>query len=261
MIYIVEEVVHHGMEWYYVSKANATNGTNGTNGEEGSNSKECGEHKEHEGMIVDLVATQRENAFQVGLRGFLVILALSLHAIFEGMAVGLCQKAAFVWYLFLAIAAHKFVISFCIGIQFVSSELRPLLIVLYQSTFSFFSPVGIAIGIALTETVKREEEVQRPEVIVLQGLATGTLLYFVFFELLEKERQKKGANSLIQVTFVVLGFGVMIAVQLIENYTTGATAVTGTGDATHPLPCTVNKGSLPDGTFNLTCSDGEFNIL
>ena len=33
------------------------------------------------------------------------------------MAVGLCQKAAFVWYLFLAIAAHKFVISFCIGVQ------------------------------------------------------------------------------------------------------------------------------------------------
>ena len=31
--------------------------------------------------------------FQVALRGFLVILALSLHAIFEGMAVGLTQKA------------------------------------------------------------------------------------------------------------------------------------------------------------------------
>ena len=30
--------------------------------------------------------------FQVALRGFLVILALSLHAIFEGMAVGLTQK-------------------------------------------------------------------------------------------------------------------------------------------------------------------------
>ena len=45
----------------------------------------------------------------------------------------------------------------------------------------------------------REEEVQSPEVIALQGLATGTLLYVVFFELLEKERQKKGVNSLIQV--------------------------------------------------------------
>ena len=107
--------------------------------------------------------------FQVALRGFLVILALSLHAIFEGMAVGLTQKArisavrslrpklknvwyfswsfrfmivrlwpilfpqaSYVWYLFFAIAAHKFVISFCIGIQFVSSGLRPLFIVLYQ---------------------------------------------------------------------------------------------------------------------------------
>ena len=88
MIYIVEEVVHHGMEWYYskyVSKVSAVdftkqkteltldlnskaNATNGTNGEEGSNSKECGEHKEHEGMIVDLVATQKENAFQVSPR-------------------------------------------------------------------------------------------------------------------------------------------------------------------------------------------------
>ena len=69
-----------------------------------------------------------------------------------------------------------------------------------QSTFSLFSPIGIAIGIALTETVSREEEVQSPEVIALQGLATGTLLYVVFFELLEKERQKKGVNGLVQVS-------------------------------------------------------------
>ncbi len=68
----------------------------------------------------------------MGLRGFLVVLALSLHAIFEGMAVGLTTKASFVWYLFFAIAAHKFVISFCIGIQFVTSGMRTLLIVLYQ---------------------------------------------------------------------------------------------------------------------------------
>jgi len=259
MIYIVEEVVHHGMDWYYgkyLSKANNTNGAPG--------SEECNkgnEHKECEGMIVDMVAAENENSFQVALRGFLVILALSLHAIFEGMAVGLTQKASYVWYLFFAIAAHKFVISFCIGIQFVSSGLRPLFIVLYQSTFSLFSPIGIAIGIALTETVSREEEVQGPEVIALQGLATGTLLYVVFFELLEKERQKKGVNSLIQVTFVVLGFLTMIMVQLIENYTTGATAVTGTGVGTPPLPCLVDAESLPAGKFNLTCVDGAMTVM
>ena len=48
------------------------------------------------------------------------------------MSVLIVMQAAYVWYLFFAIAAHKFVISFCVGIQFVSSGLRPLLIVLYQ---------------------------------------------------------------------------------------------------------------------------------
>ena len=79
-------------------------------------------------------------------------------------------------------------------------SLNLLHVISFQCTFSLFSPIGIAIGIALTETVSREEDVQSPGVIALQGLATGTLLYVVFFELLEKERQKKGVNSLIQVS-------------------------------------------------------------
>ena len=40
---------------------------------------------------------------------------------------------------------------------------------------------------------------------------------------------KEALVLFLQVTFVVLGFVTMIVVQLIENYTTGATAVTGTG--------------------------------
>ena len=35
---------------------------------------------------------------------------------------------------------------------------------------------------------------------MFQGLATGTLLYVVFFEVLEKERQKK-KNGLLQVIY------------------------------------------------------------
>ena len=59
--------------------------------------------------------------FEATLRGFLVILALSLHAVFEGIALGLTATESSVWYLFFAVASHKFVISFCIGMQFVSS--------------------------------------------------------------------------------------------------------------------------------------------
>ena len=45
----------------------------------------------------------------------------SLHAVFEGIALGLTASESSVWYLFFAIASHKFVISFCVGMQFVSS--------------------------------------------------------------------------------------------------------------------------------------------
>ena len=60
--------------------------------------------------------------------------------------------------------------------------------------------MGAGIGILLSETVKSEAETQTVVVTVLQGLATGTLLYVVFFEVIEKERQK-GTSGMIQVRF------------------------------------------------------------
>ena len=77
---------------------------------------------------------------QAALRGFLVVLAISLHAVFEGIAMGLTDNIRWtlhdptlqpsprsVWLLFLAISAHKYVISFCISMQFVTSGLPALL--------------------------------------------------------------------------------------------------------------------------------------
>ena len=55
-----------------------------------------------------------------------------------------------VWLLFIAISAHKYVISFCISLQFVTSGLKPLLSIIYFSTFALISPVGAGIGIALS---------------------------------------------------------------------------------------------------------------
>ena len=49
------------------------------------------------------------------LRGFLVLVALSVHSLFEGMAVGLEETSVGVWQLFLAIAIHSTAIVFCIG--------------------------------------------------------------------------------------------------------------------------------------------------
>lgn len=70
------------------------------------------------------VGAEVNESVEAALRGFLVILALSLHAIFEGIALGLTAAENSVWFLFFAVASHKFVIAFCVGTQFVSSGER-----------------------------------------------------------------------------------------------------------------------------------------
>ena len=72
------------------------------------------------------------------------------------------------------------------------------MIAVYVSTFALISPIGVGIGIGLSETVPDEASLQNSLVTILQGLATGTLLYVVFFEVIEKERQK-GTSGLVQV--------------------------------------------------------------
>ena len=72
------------------------------------------------------------------------------------------------------------------------------MVLTYIGVFSLISPIGIGIGIGLTESAADEDDLQSPTVTVLQGLATGTLIYVVFFEVLEKERSK-GTNGILQV--------------------------------------------------------------
>jgi len=157
----------------------------------------------------------KRSSFEATSRGFLIILALSFHAIFEGIALGINETESAVWYLFIAIASHKFVIAFCVGMQFVSSGVKNIPNIIFIATFSGVSPIGAAIGILISETVTDSGSLQTLAITILQGLATGSLIYVVFFEVIEKERQKK-TNGLLIVGFLFLGAVAMTIVQYIE---------------------------------------------
>lgn len=58
---------------------------------------------------------EEEDMLVTSLRGLLIVLALSIHELFEGFAVGLEKDATGVYFMFAAVSAHKFVIAFCIG--------------------------------------------------------------------------------------------------------------------------------------------------
>jgi zinc transporter 1/2/3 len=147
------------------------------------------------------------------LRSFLVVVALSFHSVFEGLAIGIQQTQRDVWYLFTAVSIHACAILFCIGLELVTSGVRVINIVLYIVILALVSPLGVAIGILVTIKSSTEGPTQDLVVAVLQGIAGGTILYITFFEVLDRERRKQNGCGIMRLAFILVGFSVMVALQ------------------------------------------------
>lgn len=158
-------------------------------------------HKGHSHFVAD----DDEDSIESALRGLLIVLALSIHELFEGLAVGLEASVANVWYMFGAVSAHKYIIAFCIGVELLASGTKRWLSIVYIFVFSFMSSLGIAIGIALVGGAGAAHAGIYS--VILQGLACGTLMYVVFFEVW------KDISGLLQFTCSLLGFVVMVLIE------------------------------------------------
>ncbi|XP_076662670.1 zinc transporter ZIP1-like isoform X3 [Andrena cerasifolii] len=164
-------------------------------------------HSHHLPVIMD----EKDDFVISSLRGLLIVLGLSVHELFEGLAIGLESSASYVWYMFAAVAAHKFVIAFCIGVELIASNTRTYLSVIYVCTFAVVSPLGIGIGMCLVGGGSAAASGILP--VLLQGLASGTLLYVVFFEILQEHR-----SGLNQYLSILVGFVVMFGLQLVTAH-------------------------------------------
>lgn len=144
------------------------------------------------------------------LRGLGIIVALSLHELFGGMAIGLEMTVSTVWFMTGAISVHKLVLAFCIGMEIMMAHTRWILAVVYLLVFSIVTPIGVGIGIAVSESSAANE----PSTVsgILQGLACGTLIYVVFFEIVAK------GHAGLRVLFSSLaGFVLMFGLQIASN--------------------------------------------
>lgn len=77
--------------------------------------------------------------------------------------------------MFAAVAAHKFVIAFCIGVELITYNTRRYLSIIYICTFAIVSPLGIAIGIFL---IGGESAAASGILPVLLQVYIKTFLYF-----------------------------------------------------------------------------------
>lgn len=150
------------------------------------------------------------------VQGLLTVLALSFHAIFEGLAVGLEPSTSSVAYLAAAIATHKLVISFCVGMELYVAGASTKTTLGYLSIFSMVTPIGIAVGLVL-DHFKNDSENLGPTPTILQGMAAGTLLYVVFFEVLARERANE-KSGLLQLVAIIIGFTLMLGLQIASEF-------------------------------------------
>lgn len=145
------------------------------------------------------------------LRGLLIVLALSIHELFEGLAVGLESSTSHVWYMLGAISAHKLVIAFCIGVELIATRTKFYLTIIYITTFAIVSPLGIGIGILLVGG--EGATAAGVSSVILQGLASGTLLYVIFFEIWKGDR-----SGILQYIASIVGFFLMFGLQLLTPH-------------------------------------------
>ncbi|XP_015115713.1 uncharacterized protein LOC107040239 isoform X1 [Diachasma alloeum] len=150
-------------------------------------------------------------------RGLLTVVALSFHAVFEGLAVGLEPAVTSVVYLTAAIATHKLVIAFCVGMELYVAGAPKKTILGYLSVLSMVTPLGIIIGVALGYFKNNSDDNLGPIPTILQGMAAGTLLYVVFFEVLARERAND-KSGLLQLVAIIVGFTLMLGLQLLTSH-------------------------------------------
>ncbi|XP_022913277.1 zinc transporter ZIP3-like [Onthophagus taurus] len=172
------------------------------------------ETAEEEKQLEKLLVKQEKNQQQV-LRCCLVILALSLHGFFEGLAIGLQVSISNIWYLSTAISIHSATILFCVGLELLIARTKMKIIVLNVFILSSTSPFGVLLGLVITLYADMNTTAKSLAVVLLEGLSAGTILYITFFEVLNREKERR-VIILTRACFILTGFTLMAILEYVE---------------------------------------------
>uniref|UniRef100_A0A452ES15 Solute carrier family 39 member 2 n=1 Tax=Capra hircus TaxID=9925 RepID=A0A452ES15_CAPHI len=144
-------------------------------------------------------------------RALILLLSLSFHSVFEGLAVGLQLTVASTVQLCLAVLAHKGIVVFGVGLRLVQVGTESRWAVLSILSLALMSPLGLAIGLAVPQG--DSEAGQGLAQAVLEGMAAGTFLYVTFLEILPRELASPEA-PLAKWSCVAAGFAFMAVIAL-----------------------------------------------
>ncbi|XP_020789649.1 zinc transporter ZIP3 [Boleophthalmus pectinirostris] len=146
------------------------------------------------------------------LRLISLVLALSAHSVFEGLALGLQNDVSKLGSLFLGVAVHETLAAVALGVSVAKASLAMRDAAKLGAMVSLMIPLGVVVGISIESA---QTLAGRIVSVVLQGLAAGTFLFVTFFEILGPELEEK-QDRLLKVLFLVLGYGTLAALVLVK---------------------------------------------
>uniref|UniRef100_UPI00398E8B9F zinc transporter ZIP1 n=1 Tax=Pristiophorus japonicus TaxID=55135 RepID=UPI00398E8B9F len=142
---------------------------------------------------------------------FILFLSLSLHSLFEGLPIGLQQTESKVLQIFVAILIHKSIIVFSMALKLTQSNVQQGRVILYVIVFAMMSPLGIVIGIIITQVKSASTDLAQS---LLEGITAGTFIYITFLEILPHELNSTDGR-LLKLLGILFGFCIITALSFI----------------------------------------------
>ena len=163
---------------------------------------------DHVPANANLATSEEKEDFQEvqsPVRSIILLLALSLDCLFEGLSLGLMRTTPAVWNMFIAIATHESVVVFTMGLELVKVH-PPRRVFFIAVMFGLMCPIGGAIGTCVME-INGAGDSLAIAAGVLQAMTAGMFIYVIFFQILNGEIS--GHSSMSKLIAMVIGFGCM----------------------------------------------------
>jgi zinc transporter 1/2/3 len=119
------------------------------------------------------------------LSAIILLCALSIHSILEGLAIGISSNKAEVFSTTMAVLAHKAFASYALGSSMVASEMKETHFYVLVSVFTFCSVLGIFLGMVFEEVNITNKNSSATGII--QAMVAGTFLFVSIVEIGMKE--------------------------------------------------------------------------
>jgi zinc transporter ZupT len=141
--------------------------------------------------------------------GLVMVLALAVHAVFEGIAFGLLGDFVQAWQLAVGILLHKGTAVITIGASLASTGYSSKEIFGFLFLFALMAPAGIIIGMSASGASPLLN-------IIFMSLSGGTFIYVACTEIVSHEFAKTGYKAG-KILCLLLGIIIISLLWLMEN--------------------------------------------